>query len=394
MDSEGITDEIIETDEYYLELESKIRKYKKFLKPVATATSSILDSNAQEFIPHSNPFTHFSRELSQTSLTSSQNHRLPKLTLPNFSRDILEWQYFWDSFESTIHHNSTLSDIQKFLYLKSLLQSDAANVVSGLTMTNPNYYKAIELLQNRYGQTHKISNAYMRSLLDMSVPDERLECLRAFYDKSEAYIRGLESLGQCQEMFGSLLIPVILGKLPPDFRKNIIWENGSDDWNIQKLRDAICRELSIQESGHTEYMYQPSTANHTSNFVASVKKDFGKNRSQGIQGKTSKYQRMKKTINSAQRKAFTFCEGKHFSNDCTDIAEHEKKISIIKEKKLCFNCFGTHIVSDCRSKYDCRTCHRKHHTSICKKNTNQKIRTTQKRQCCTHRQVKKLQPFC
>ncbi|VDI32537.1 Hypothetical predicted protein [Mytilus galloprovincialis] len=26
-------------------------------------------------------------------------------------------------------------------------------------------------------------------------------------------------------------------------------------------------------------------------------------------------------------------------------------------------------VSDCRSKYDCRICHRKHHTSICKKNT-------------------------
>ncbi|XP_063411556.1 uncharacterized protein LOC134694475 [Mytilus trossulus] len=368
VDSEGITDEIIETDEYYLELESKIRKYKKFLKPVATATSSILDSNAQEFIPnsHSNPFTHSSRELSQTSSTSSQNHRLPKLTLPNFSGDILEWQFFWDSFESTIHHNSTLSDIQKFSYLKSLLQSDAANVVSGLTMTNPNYYKAIELLTNRYGQTHKIINAYMRSLLDMPVPDERLESLRAFYDKSEAYIRGLESLGQCQEMFGSLLIPVILGKLPPDFRKNITRENGSDDWNIQKLRDAICRELSIQESGHNEYMYQPPTANHTANFVASVKKDFSK------QGKTSKSQGMKKTINSAQRKrACTFCEGDHFSNDYTDVAEHERRIVIIKEKKLCFNCFGTHKVSDCRSKYDCRICHRKHHTSICKKNTTQ-----------------------
>ncbi|CAC5416676.1 unnamed protein product [Mytilus coruscus] len=106
---------------------------------------------------------------------------------------------------------------------------NAAYVVSDLTMTNQNYYKAIELLKNRYGQTHKIINAYMRSLLDMPVPDERLQSLRAFYDKCEAYIRGLESLGQCQEMFGSLLIPVILGKLPPDFRKNITQDNGSDD---------------------------------------------------------------------------------------------------------------------------------------------------------------------
>ncbi|VDH99238.1 Hypothetical predicted protein [Mytilus galloprovincialis] len=114
-------------------------------------------------------------------------------------------------------------------------------------------------------------------------------------------------------------------------------------------------------------MYQPPTANHTANFVASVKKDFSKNRPQG---KTSKYQGMKKPINSAQRKACTFCEGDHFSNDCTDVAEHEKRIAIIKKKRNCvLIVLETHRVSDCRTKYDCRICHRKHHTSICKKNT-------------------------
>lgn len=86
-------------------------------------------------------------------------------------------------------------------------------------MTNQNYYKVIALLKNRYGQTQKIINEYMRSLLDIPVSDERLESLRAFYDKSEAYITGLESLGQCHEILGSLLIPDIFGKLPPDFKK-------------------------------------------------------------------------------------------------------------------------------------------------------------------------------
>ncbi|CAC5360688.1 unnamed protein product [Mytilus coruscus] len=71
VESEDITDEILETDEYYLELEGKIRKFKKFLKPVAQTTSSILDSNAPEFVPYSNQFTHASQQLSQSSSTSN-----------------------------------------------------------------------------------------------------------------------------------------------------------------------------------------------------------------------------------------------------------------------------------------------------------------------------------
>ena len=110
---EGIEDEIIETDEYYIELENKLHKYKK------------------------------------CSSLSSQNHHLSKLSLPHFNRDILDWQYFLDSYELTVQLNHTLTDVQKFSYLKSLLQFDAASVISGLTMTNANYHKAVDLLVNR-----------------------------------------------------------------------------------------------------------------------------------------------------------------------------------------------------------------------------------------------------
>ena len=48
--------------------------------------------------------------------------RLSKLTLPTFGGNILELPTFWDSFESSIHLNSALPDIQKFPYLKSLIQ--------------------------------------------------------------------------------------------------------------------------------------------------------------------------------------------------------------------------------------------------------------------------------
>ena len=52
--------------------------------------------------------------------------RLPKLTLPSFSGNPLDWLTFWDSFQAAIRLNPNLSGIQKFNYLKSQLQGDPA----------------------------------------------------------------------------------------------------------------------------------------------------------------------------------------------------------------------------------------------------------------------------
>ena len=38
--------------------------------------------------------------------------RLPKLEIPSFHGENLKWTEFWDSFEASIHENSTLSDIE------------------------------------------------------------------------------------------------------------------------------------------------------------------------------------------------------------------------------------------------------------------------------------------
>lgn len=52
---------------------------------------------------------------------SSNQIRLPKLNLPKFSRKYEDWFPFDDTFNVVINSNETLSDIQKFQYLKSLV---------------------------------------------------------------------------------------------------------------------------------------------------------------------------------------------------------------------------------------------------------------------------------
>ena len=129
------------------------------------------------------------------------------------------WQTFWDSFESAVHLNSTLSNVQKFCYLKAQLVDQALQTVEGFTLTNVHYEEALCLLKERYGQPHKITNAYMQSLIELPAPQNNVSSLRSFHDKLEAYIRGLDALGIVGEHYGALLIPIILNKLPGIIRR-------------------------------------------------------------------------------------------------------------------------------------------------------------------------------
>ena len=43
--------------------------------------------------------------------------KLPKLELKRFDGNILKWQEFWDTFDSTIHQSERLQRVDKFNYL-------------------------------------------------------------------------------------------------------------------------------------------------------------------------------------------------------------------------------------------------------------------------------------
>lgn len=74
--------------------------------------------------------------------------RLPKITLPTFSGAYNEWMPFYNTFKSLIHTNDTLSNIQRFHYLKSVLTGEAADVIESLEISEENYNNAWDLLKN------------------------------------------------------------------------------------------------------------------------------------------------------------------------------------------------------------------------------------------------------
>ncbi|XP_065918800.1 uncharacterized protein [Dysidea avara] len=60
-----------------------------------------------------------------------------------------------------------------------------------------------------------------------------------------------------------------------------------------------------------------------------------------------------------------FCKGMHKPHLCTTVSSPTERLAIIKNAGLCFNCLAHHKVSQCASKFTCRECHKKHHTSLC-----------------------------
>ena len=283
--------------------------------------------------------------------------RFPKLTLPMFSGDPLTWQTFWDSFYVSVHANPNLSGIQKFNYLKAQLQGDAARTIAGLPLTDLNYGHAIALLEDRFGQHHKIVKAHMQAFLEIPAPSNTLASLRIFYDTVESHIWGLSSLGKSEQSYGDLLIPILMGKLSTDIQRNLPREHSNSAWNLPDLMAAILKEIQILESGLCDPHRTMPKSTAASLLVSS--RDNPSKKHGNPDGK--------------RKQQCVFCNGGHPAHNCDVVTDCKKRLDIVKGSNLCFNCLAHHRVSHCPSKFRCRKCKKKHHTSLCNSESSPEI---------------------
>ena len=241
-----------------------------------------------------------------------------------------------------VHTNPALGSIQKFNYLKAQLQGDAVRVIAGLLLTEHNYQHSIELLENRFGQPHKLINAYMQALLDMPNPNANLTSLRLFYDTIATHT---QALGKSKEVYGDLLVSVILKKLPVEVRRNLARQQASTEWTFDDLTKAILKEIRVLEAG-----YQVTDSHSSPRSTASFHV--------GLRNNSN-------TQPPKRNPICVFCKGPHPSHPCTTVTEYPARIDIVKRENLCFNCLGCHKVSHCTSKFRYKKCKKRHHTSLC-----------------------------
>ena len=120
------------------------------------------------------------------------------------------WKSFKETFEAVVHRRTDLTNIEKFTYLRSLLDKTALQAIEGFFLTTENYTAAWRLLNERFGNEQISISSYMNKILNISpvyLPNVR--SFRELYDNVESNVRALENFGVSYEQFGSLLIPIV-----------------------------------------------------------------------------------------------------------------------------------------------------------------------------------------
>ena len=149
--------------------------------------------------------------------------KLPRLTLKRFNGNVTKWIAFWDLFNSAVHSNPSLSNVDKFTYLHSLLDTSADKAIAGLTLSSANYEEAVATLKQRFGNPQLIIDKHMNS--------------------TESNVRGLRAL----ESFGSLLTSILMDKLPSEIRIIISRELTKEKWSMEDVMRIVSCEVTACE---------------------------------------------------------------------------------------------------------------------------------------------------
>ena len=287
----------------------------------------------------------------------NRNCKLPKLELPVFMGNPLKWQGFWDQFNVAINENNTLSDIDRFNYLKKYLAGQALATISGFTLSSDNYNEAINVLVERYGNPQVLISAHMDALLNMKKIKsfENLEGLRKLYNDVESCVRNLKSLKVEVSTYGCLLIPILKDRLPEELILIISRKFAGNIWTLDVLLKYFHDELQAKENcflatdkyAKSDFKIKGSESNRS--YTAA-----------GLHAQQNNRQHAQRCV---------YCLENHAPSQCKKVTNIKSRFDILKRYGKCYICLNSgHIARKCPSDYVCRKCNGgKHHISVCNK---------------------------
>ena len=296
------------------------------------------------------PTTTVTTPISTPAVVPTLGVRLPKLTIQPFDGNMTLWTSFWDSFDSAIHQNTGLNEVDKFNYLRSLLRGSARDAISGLMLTEANYAEAISILRRRFGNKQQIITKHMDILMNTEAvtSPHNVQALRHFHDVVESNIRSLKALGVAAETYGSLLASVLMNKLPGDLRLIIGRKIGEADWQLDTIMTELLQEVEARERAH------PLSGSAPNN----------QKRGGGRVPPTAA------TLLLGDKPHCCYCNRSHTPERCDQVSNPEERKQALMKSGRCFVCLRKgHLGRQCRSKLRCIVCGGRHHSSICAENS-------------------------
>ena len=312
-------------------------------------------------------YFHLEPILQNLTSQNTQTVKLPTLQPPEFFGDIKDWPAFWSSFKAAVH-DQNIPEIQKLVYLFSLVKGRAKAVIAGFALRPENYLLVVQTLESKYGQPELLKATLERELWDLP-PAEKARSLEQTVDAIERIMRQLEALNENLE--NSQIRRRVLEKLPSWMLSEIhVRQTEEGDQSVRKMREIIAqimrrRQWIISAKG----MKTEKSADQKKPHKATVKREESAPLSSALAATDDKgkpVESKEKKVNSKPRCAF--CMEEHYSDLCAQFADYFSRREKVKELGLCTRCLRKgHLAKECKSRVKpCFYCKGNHAGALCR----------------------------
>jgi hypothetical protein len=285
--------------------------------------------------------------------------KLPQIDINTFGGQLEQFNSFKSLYDNLIH-TSSLAPIEKFSYLKSLLEGPALSVVEAIPFDPEHYQLAYTSLVERYTNPRILGSYYLNKILDQpNVKTANLASLRQLLDVFHINVEALRGL-KIDDLSSFVFLQLALRLLDSSTRKTFEQEFKSVSFpSFKNLLDFLRSQCAILELTKNTVKPEPSSKF----FVSAPRKSFMTTQPKPPNS-TDKLQPT--TPKDKVYAICPLCKGDHSLYHCQQFLNMvpKQRYSTVKSLKRCFACLGSHMVVSCASKSSCRHCRSKKHHSL------------------------------
>lgn len=223
-----------------------------------------------------NKITKEENTLNSSISQNLENHiKLPVINLPKFNGAYTDWLEFKEIFQSLIHANSGISQVQKFHYLRASLGGSAAKAIQKPNLSSDSYDIVWESLCARYDNNDILIHEHIKAIFDLQTTTSHdSKGFRNMIDELNKHLKYLSKLGNSEDQKNALLIYILTSKFDKNSLKD--WEeftkinNGTSMENLERfLTDkAEILEKLEQRSGKSVTNLQGTSNQRRQNLLA------------------------------------------------------------------------------------------------------------------------------
>ncbi|XP_065081187.1 uncharacterized protein LOC135703790 [Ochlerotatus camptorhynchus] len=281
---------------------------------------------------------------------------LPRV-IPTFDGKYEHWERFKIMFRDVVDRTNESSRI-KLYHLEKALIGDATDIIDAKTISDGNYERAWQLLEERFEDKRRIVHLHIGGLINVKkLFKENYDDLRMLVESFISHVENLKFLGQ--ELTGvseQILVYILAGALDDETKMH--WESTvkrgvmptyDETITFLKHRVSVLERCQIQ-APHSEAQPKQQRVNL-----------------KPITYKPSFQKANAATTPTQQELRCDFCSSNHFTYKCPSFKNLSisQRFALVREKNICFNCLRVgHRSTECNSNKTCFKCQKKHHTML------------------------------